>query len=61
MDEICLGTKQKILAVASNVETGEPLCIGQDRKEENPILAGVEAVPYEKEKQRRSTVKRSFG
>jgi transposase len=34
VDEIYLGKTQKFLTVASNLETGEPLWFGQDRKEE---------------------------
>ena len=34
VDEIHLGKKQKFLTVASNLETGEPLWFGQDRKRE---------------------------
>jgi transposase len=33
VDEIHLGKKQKFLTVVSNLETGEPLWFGQDRKE----------------------------
>jgi transposase len=34
VDEIYLGKKQKFLTVVSNLETGEPLWFGRDRKEE---------------------------
>jgi len=34
VDEIYLGRKQKFLTVVSNLETGEPLWFGRDRKEE---------------------------
>lgn len=34
VDEIHLGKKQKFLTVVSNLETGEPLWFGRDRKEE---------------------------
>jgi transposase len=34
VDEIYLGKKQKFLSVVSNLETGEPLWFGQDRKQE---------------------------
>ena len=34
VDEIYLGKTQKFLTVASNLETGEPLWFGKDRKEE---------------------------
>ena len=34
VDEIYLGKKQKFLTVVSNLETGEPLWFGQDRKQE---------------------------
>ena len=34
VDEIYLGKTQKFLTVVSNLETGEPLWFGQDRKEE---------------------------
>ena len=34
VDEIHLGKKQKFLTVASNLETGEPLWFGADRKKE---------------------------
>jgi transposase len=34
VDEIYLGKTQKFLTVASNLETGEPLWFGHDRKEE---------------------------
>jgi len=34
VDEIHLGRKQKFLTVASNLETGEPLWFGADRKKE---------------------------
>jgi transposase len=34
VDEIYLGKTQKFLTVASNLESGEPLWFGQDRKEE---------------------------
>src|SRR5262245_38333025 len=34
VDEIYLGKTQKFLTVVSNLETGEPLWFGQDRKRE---------------------------
>lgn len=34
MDEIYLGKTQKFLTVASNLESGEPLWFGHDRKQE---------------------------
>ncbi len=34
VDEIYLGKKQKFLSVVSNLETGEPLWFGQERKKE---------------------------
>jgi transposase len=34
VDEIHLGKKQKFLTVVSNLETGEPLWFGRDRKKE---------------------------
>ena len=34
MDEIYLGKKQKFLSVVCNLETGEPLWFGQERKQE---------------------------
>jgi transposase len=34
VDEIYLGKKQKFLTVVSNLQTGEPLWFGRDRKEE---------------------------
>ena len=34
VDEIYLGKTQKFLTVVSNLETGEPLWFGQDRKQE---------------------------
>ena len=34
VDEIHLGKKQKFLTVVSNLETGEPLWFGAERKEE---------------------------
>jgi hypothetical protein len=34
VDEIHLGKKQKVLTVVSNLETGEPLWFGADRKKE---------------------------
>jgi transposase len=34
VDEIYLGKKQKFITVASNLETGEPLWFGQERKKE---------------------------
>ena len=34
MDEIHLGKKQKFLTVASNLESGEPLWFGRERKKE---------------------------
>ena len=34
VDEIYLGKKQKFLSVVCNLETGEPLWFGKDRKEE---------------------------
>jgi transposase len=34
VDEIHLGKKQKLLTVVSNLETGEPLWFGRERKEE---------------------------
>lgn len=34
VDEIYLGKKQKFLTVVSNLETGEPLWLGRDRKKE---------------------------
>lgn len=35
VDEIYLGKKQKFLSVVSNLETGEPLWFGQERKKES--------------------------
>jgi transposase len=35
VDEIYLGKKQKFLSVVCNLETGEPLWFGQDRKKES--------------------------
>jgi len=35
VDEIYLGKKQKFLSVVSNLETGEPLWFGRDRKKES--------------------------
>jgi len=34
VDEIYLGKKQKFITVVSNLETGEPLWFGQERKKE---------------------------
>ena len=34
VDEIYLGKKQKFLGVVCNLETGEPLWFGQERKQE---------------------------
>jgi transposase len=34
VDEIYLGKRQKFFTVVSNLETGEPLWFGADRKEE---------------------------
>jgi transposase len=34
IDEVYLGKKQKFLTVVSNLETGEPLCFGRERKKE---------------------------
>ncbi len=34
VDEIHLGKKEKFLTVVSNLETGEPLWFGKERKEE---------------------------
>ena len=34
VDEIHLGKKQKFLTVVSNLETGEPLWFGRERKKE---------------------------
>jgi transposase len=34
VDEIYLGKKQKFLTVVSNLETGEPLWFGRERKKE---------------------------
>ena len=36
VDEIHLGKKQKFLTVASNLESGEPLWFGRERKKETP-------------------------
>jgi transposase len=35
VDEIYLGKKQKFLSVLCNLETGEPLWFGRERKKEN--------------------------
>jgi transposase len=47
VDEIHLGKKQKFLTVASNLETGEPLWFGRDRKKEtlDEFFQGVERPP----------------
>jgi transposase len=37
MDEIYLGKKQKFITVVSNLETGESLWFGQERKKETPM------------------------
>jgi transposase len=34
IDEMYVGKKQKLLTVVSNLETGEPLCFGRERKKE---------------------------
>jgi len=34
VDEIYLGKKQKVLTVVTNLETGEPLWFGRERKKE---------------------------
>ena len=34
VDEIYLGKKQKVLTVVSNLESGEPLWFGRERKKE---------------------------
>ena len=34
VDEIYLGKKQKFMTVVSNLETGEPLWFGRERKKE---------------------------
>jgi Transposase len=42
VDEIHIGKKQKFLTVVCNLETGEPLWFGRERKKETPTrwLAG---------------------
>jgi hypothetical protein len=38
VDEIYFGKQMKFITVVSNLETGEPLWFGQDRKQETPSL-----------------------
>jgi hypothetical protein len=38
VDEIYLGKKQKFLTVVSNLETGEPLWFGRERKKQGPFV-----------------------
>jgi transposase len=44
VDEIFLGTRDKFLTVASDLETGEPLC-GLERKQETVDRFFAEALP----------------
>ena len=41
VDEIYLGKKQKFLTVVSNLDTGEPLWFGQERKKETLASSGA--------------------
>jgi transposase len=46
MDEICLGQSQKFLTVVSNLETGEPLWFGRERKRRGMRSSGVQSAAY---------------
>ena len=49
VDEIYLGKKTKFLTVVSNLETGEPLWFGRDRKQETlDAFLGQELSPFQR-------------
>ena len=57
VDEIHLGKKQKFLTVVSNLETGEPLWFGRERKEETlDEFLGTELSAFQRSRLRAACV-----